>query len=149
MNRCNPGICAAVAIAQLLYGAAAFAGDGDAKSQVLAQEGKYTAGILRGDTKLLDSVWADSFVDTNANAFLRDKATMLAIVAKSTPPTRIIESNRVISIYGSTAVVTVEFRVIGRQSGQPYESSGRATDVWVLQSGVWRCVAAHSSEVGK
>jgi hypothetical protein len=147
VHKVSVGICAAIGVLRLLYGTAALADPGDAKAQVLAQEKKYTAGILRGDVRLLDSVWADSFVDTNGNAVMRDKAAMLALVAKSPPPRSIVESHRLISIYGLTAVVTVEFRVMGESAGKAYTSTGRATDVWVSQGGVWRCVAAHSSEV--
>lgn len=146
MNRYVATICGLVAAAQLFFGVTAFADSGNAESQILAQEKKYTDGILHGDIKLLDSLWANSFVDTNGNAVLRDKPAMLAIIGKNTPPTSIIESNRIISIYGSTAVVTVEFLVTGVGNGKPYSSKGRATDVWVLQNGVWKCVAAHSSE---
>ena len=34
--------------------------------QILLQERKYTAGVLHGDIRLLDSVFADSFVDTSS-----------------------------------------------------------------------------------
>lgn len=120
---------------------------GSVKRQILLQEEKYTAGILHGDVELLDSVFADTFVDTNARGIIRDKQAMLAILARETPPISITERSRRISVYGQVAVVTVEFAVKGIEGGKPYTFRGRATDVWALQNGTWRCVAAHSSEI--
>lgn len=117
------------------------------KRQILLQEGKYTAGILHGDVKLLASVFADTFADTNSRGKIRDKQAMLAILAKATPPTSITERNRIISVYGDVAVVTVEFTAKGIDGGKPYTYLGRATDVWALQNGTWRCIAAHSSQI--
>jgi ketosteroid isomerase-like protein len=120
---------------------------GTVKQQILLQEEKYNAGILHGDLKLLDSVFADTFVDTNSRGKIRDKQAMLAILAKETPPSSITERNRIISVYGAVAVVTVEFAAKGIDGGKHYRYRGRATDVWALQNGTWRCVAAHSSEI--
>lgn len=114
-------------------------------AEVLDREHQYTAGLLRGDTRLLASVFADSFVDTSESGVLRNKRQLLAILARQIPPISITETDRKIQIYGSTAVVTVKFDVKGRDHGKPYESAGRATDVWIKRAGKWYCVAAHSS----
>lgn len=115
--------------------------------QILLQESKYTAGVLHRDVTLLDSVFAGSFLDTSSSGIVRDKRQMLAVFAAETPPSSIEERGRKIAVYGNAAVVTVEFIVKGVDGGKPYEFHGRATDVWVLQNGTWRCVAAHSSEI--
>jgi len=116
-------------------------------TEILERERQYTAGLLRGDTRLLASVFADGFVDTSESGVLRNKRQLLAIVARQAPPLAITETERRIRIYGSTAVVTVKFDVKGREHGKPYDSVGRATDVWVKRAGNWYCVAAHSSAV--
>lgn len=117
------------------------------EGQVLLQEQKYTSGILHGDVRLLDSVFADSFVDASSAGVVRNKRQMLAIFAAETPPGSVEERDRKITIYGDAAVVTVEFVAKGLDGGKPYAFHGRATDVWILQNGTWLCVAAHSSEM--
>ncbi|GEM_PF-301207 len=119
--------------------------DDASAGEVLRREHQYTEGLLHGDTRLLASVFADSFVDTSASGVLRDKRQLLAILARQTPPESITETDRKIRIYGDDAVVTVKFEVKGKDHGKPYEFAGRATDVWIRQDGQWYCVAAHSS----
>lgn len=126
---------------------AAQGGNEPVEKQILAREEDYTNGILHGDLNLLKSVFADDFVDTGSSGHLRTRDEMLALFAQSAPPTSIVEKNRRIAVYGGTAVVTVEFIVTSGQNGKNETFHGRATDVWALENGVWRCVAAHSSEV--
>jgi hypothetical protein len=121
---------------------------GAGATAILEREHQYTAALLEGDTRLLAPVLADSFVDTSESGVLRNKRELLAVVARQAPPGSITESDRRIQIYGSTAVVTVKFDVKGTDHGKPYESIGRATDVWIKRAGTWYCVAAHSSAVG-
>jgi hypothetical protein len=117
------------------------------EEQILARERDYTNGILRGDIGLLKTVFGKDFVDTGSHGHLRTRDEMLAIFAKAAPPASIVESNRRIAVYASTAIVTVEFIVTNIENGKKESFHGRATDVWVIEDGTWRCVAAHSSEI--
>lgn len=119
------------------------------QEQILAREKDYTNGILHGDVALLRTVFGKGFVDTGSSGQLRTRDEMLAIFAKTTPPSSIVEKNRRIDVYGSAAIVTVEFIVTNLENGKPETFHGRATDVWVIEEGSWRCVAAHSSEIKK
>jgi hypothetical protein len=119
------------------------------QEQILAREKDYTNGILHGDINLLKTVFGKNFVDTGSNGHLRKRDEMLAILAKATRPSSIVEKNRRIAVYGSTAIVTVEFIVTSIDNGKTERFHGRATDVWVIEDGSWRCVAAHSSEIKK
>lgn len=118
-----------------------------ADQQVLSRERDYTNGILHHDIKLLESVFARSFVDTGSDGVLRTRQQMLDLIGRSSPVANIEENNRRIDIYGSVAVVTVKFTLSGNDQGKLRTFHGRATDVWVLKSGTWLCVAAHSSEL--
>lgn len=117
----------------------------ESAKQILQREHEYSAALLHGDTKLLASVLADSFVDTNESGVLRDKQQLLHIIAQQTPPISITETDRKIQIYGNAAVVTVKFEAKGAVGGNRYDAVGRATDVWIRQADNWYCVAAHSS----
>lgn len=121
--------------------------DNASVKQVLQREHQYSAALLHGDTKLLASVLADSFVDTSESGVLRNKQQLLQIIAHQAPPASITETDRKIQIYGDTAVVTVKFDVKGMDQGKPYDFAGRATDVWIKREGNWYCVAAHSSAI--
>lgn len=138
---------AAAMMATGLLAAPASIGGGISTKQVLQREHEYSAALLHGDTRLLASVLADSFVDTSESGVLRDKQQLLRIIAHQAPPASITETDRKIQVYGDAAVVTVKFEVKGTAGGNRYDSLGRATDVWIKRADNWYCVAAHSSPI--
>jgi hypothetical protein len=111
-----------------------------------ARENEYTEGVLTSNTRLLDDVWAPSFVDTNEAGGFATKQQQLAKLAHSR--VRIVSlkvDDERTDVYGDTAVVTERFHVVYDLGGKEGEEAGRATDVWVKMKGRWMCVAAHSS----
>jgi ketosteroid isomerase-like protein len=108
----------------------------------------YTAGVLHKDVKLLDSVWADTFVDTDEQGSIATKQEQLAKVANSKTAIKSLNLDQErVDWYGDTAVVTERFKVTYVLDGKEHTETGRATDVWVKQHGEWKCVAAHASTV--
>jgi hypothetical protein len=108
----------------------------------------YTAGVLHKDVKLLDSVWADTFVDTDEQGSIATKQEQLAKVANSKTEIKSLNVDQEhVDWYGDTAVVTERFKVTYVLDGKEHTETGRATDVWVKQHGEWKCVAAHASTV--
>lgn|SRR5262245_44773238 len=109
-------------------------------------EDTYTAGVLHKDVKLLDSVWADTFVDTDEQGSIATKQEQLAKVANSKTEIKSLDVDQErVDWYGDTAVVTERFKVTYVLDGKEQTEIGRATDVWVKQNGEWKCVAAHAS----
>jgi hypothetical protein len=110
------------------------------------RENQYTAGVLHKDVKLLDAVWADTFVDTNETGQMSSKSEQLkkTILSKTIIKSIVVDQER-IDFYNNTAIVTERFRVSYIEKGKVGSETGRATDVWVKQNGQWMCVAAHSS----
>jgi Domain of unknown function (DUF4440) len=98
--------------------------------------------------KLLDSVWADTFVDTDEQGRIATKQEQLAKVAASKTQIRSLDvDQKRVDWYGDTAVVTERFKVTYVLDGKEHTETGRATDVWVKQHGEWKCVAAHARTV--
>lgn len=119
-----------------------------APKDLQARENEYTEGVLTSNTKLLDDVWAPSFVDTNEAGGFATKQQQLAKVAHSRAKivSLKVDQERT-DLYGNTAVVTERFHVVYELDGKTGEETGRATDVWVKMQGRWMCVAAHSSAI--
>lgn len=116
------------------------------------RENQYTEGILTKNTKLLNSVFADSFVDTGASGAISTKPEQLKRIANSPVKIKSLHVDQVrTDMYDNdhAAVVTERFKVVYVANGQEGTESGRATDVWVKQKGKWMCVAAHSSQIVK
>lgn len=127
----------------------AVANNSAAVAEVNARDDLYTLGSEQQDPKILSSVWADSFIDTNGTGVVRNKQQMLAaiIAAKKTgqKTISISISDRRTQVYGNAAVVTGMYTTRVMDGGKPQIAKGRFTDVWVKQHNSWICVAAHSS----
>ena len=117
------------------------------EAEVLAADDHYTHGSLYKDLAELDSVWADTFIDTSG-AVVRNKREMLETIKNTPKLESIMIDDRKVQVYGDTAIVTGRFTATAIENGKKATESGRFTDVWVKQNGKWLCVAAHSSTIG-
>jgi hypothetical protein len=116
------------------------------RAQLQLREDQYTRGVLTGDTRLLEDVWAETFEDTDENGHLSTKKEQLAKVRASTVKllTLHVDQEKT-DFYETMAVVRERFTVTYEDHGNKGTEIGRSTDVWIFQKGKWMCVAAHSS----
>lgn len=147
---------APISVVVCVLSSCAFAQNNTMRQRDLAalqeRENQYTEGILTKNTKLLNSVFADSFVDTSASGAISTKSEQLKRIANSPVKIESLHVDQVrTDMYDNdrTAVVTERFKVVYVANGQEGTESGRATDIWVKQKGKWMCVAAHSSQILK
>ena len=88
-------------------------------------EDTYTAGVLHKDIKLLDSVWADTFVDTDEQGGIATKQEQLAKVAASKAQIKSFDVDQEhVDWYGDTAVVTERFKVTYVLDGKEHTETG-------------------------
>ncbi|SRR6266496_2863295 len=88
-------------------------------------EDTYTAGVLHKDIKLLDSVWADTFVDTDEQDGIATKQEQLAKVAASKAQIKSFDVDQEhVDWYGDTAVVTERFKVTYVLDGKEHTETG-------------------------
>lgn len=118
---------------------------------VNSRDDLYTKGSQLQDLKLLSSVWADTFIDTNGSGVVRNKQQMLAVIAASKKSGQKILSIKIsdqrTQIYGDAAVITGMYTDQVLAKGSTVVARGRFTDVWIKQGNTWNCVAAHSSPI--
>jgi hypothetical protein len=117
------------------------------EAEILTADDHYTHGSLHKDLAELNSVWAESFVDTSG-AVVRNKSEMLKTIKNGPKLESITIDDRKVQVYGGAAVVTGRYTAMAIENGKKVSGSGRFTDVWVKQNGTWLCVAAHSSKIG-
>ena len=118
-------------------------------AEVLAREEDYTRGVRNKDIDLLNTVLAESFVDTSELGKLRNKQRYLELLKadRSTIESLVTDQFKVL-VYGDAAVASSRFVLKAKdESGTLIEEIGRATDFWVKENGRWMCVAAHSSVI--
>ena len=117
------------------------------EAEVLAADDHYTHGSLHKDLAELDSVWAETFIDTSGG-LVRNKREMLETIKNEPKLESIRIDDRKVQVYGDTAIVTGRFTATAIENGKKASDMGRFTDVWVKRNGKWLCVAAHSSAIG-
>jgi len=140
-----------VLIACSLLWLAAMAGAQSAEeSKIIAMENAWNQAQVQHDSKALELMVADTFVDTEYDGQVLNKAQFLASIKQpSYEPSTMVNEDVKVRVYKDVAIVTGGYRVKGTVKGKPYEHHGRFTDTWMNLNGRWQCVASHSSHVGK
>ncbi len=117
--------------------------------QVLIElEQGWNEAFYSKDIAFIENILADDFVATYDDGSRGDKAKELALTAEFNQRVEsALQDEFKVKVYGDTAVVWFTLRLVGIRQGQQVEVTFRYTDVWVLNSGDWRCVSTQSTKV--
>jgi ketosteroid isomerase-like protein len=131
--------------------ARAFAQNDDPKgTKLLVLEHLWNEAQVQRDSRALEGMIADHFVNTEYDGELSDRQKFLADIADPRfQPSSMSLRDTQVSLYKDTAVITGIYHAKGMVSGKPYDHTGRFTDTWVLENGLWLCVASHTSLLKK
>lgn len=128
--------CAATALAQ---------GRGDEKV-ILALENGWNQAQIHHDAKALESLVADTFISTDNEGVVMNKAQFLEDTKDMSYKSDSVANEGVkVTMYDKAAVVTGTYHAKGTSKGKPFDHWGRFTDTWILLDGRWQCVASHTS----
>jgi hypothetical protein len=116
------------------------------ESKILALENAWNQAQLHHDAAALDQLLPATFVNTDYDGTVMNKAQFLADLKDSAYQASLVVNQDVkIYSYNNAAVVTGTYHTKGKYKGKPFEHWGRFTDTWLFQDGIWQCVASHSS----
>ena len=120
------------------------------QAKLLVMEHLWNEAQVNRDARALDFMIGTSFVNTEYDGEVSDKAKFLADIRdpQFNLSTLTIQDLKV-SMYADSAVVVGVYRTRGSYQGKPYEHVGRFTDTWVYSEGRWQCVASHTSLLKK
>ena len=120
------------------------------QAKLLVMEHLWNEAQVNRDARALDFMIGTSFVNTEYDGEVSDKAKFLADIRdpQFNLSTLTIQDLKV-SMYADSAVVIGIYRTKGSYQGKPYEHVGRFTDTWVYAEGRWQCVASHTSLLKK
>ncbi len=121
----------------------------DATTQALIRlENRWVDALMKSDVATLDSIFADSYVDTDEHSHRSDKQGVLSVLKSGELKIESIKlSDMQVYDYGDAAVVTGSASQAGSFQGQPFAAKIIFTDTFVKQNGKWRAVASHRSAV--
>jgi ketosteroid isomerase-like protein len=139
-------------VALMLCGLAAWSQvkktDDEAEKTVAGLENKWLQSQKTNNPDMVAPLLADNFVNTGSDGKVTSKDESLAN-AKATKYDNVNYENLKVTIFGSTAIATGDFKAKGTDSsGKPMDVHERFTDTWVkMPNGQWQCVASHGSPV--
>jgi ketosteroid isomerase-like protein len=120
----------------------------DATQALIRLENRWVAALMKSDVAALDSIFADSYVDTDEHSNRSDKQGVLSVLKSGDLKIESIKlSDMHVYDYGDAAVVTGSASQAGNFKGQPFAARIIFTDTFIKKNGKWRAVASHRSAV--
>ena len=111
-------------------------------------ENSWVAALMKSDAMTLDSIFADTYVDTDEQSHRSDKQGVLSVLKSGELKMVSIKfSDMQVYVYGDAAVVTGSTAQVESFKGQPLTAMIIFTDTFVRQNMRWRAVASHRSTV--
>lgn len=104
--------------------------------------------MVKADTAALDTILADSYVDTDESGSRFDKRGVLAALKSGDlklESITLLETH--VQRYGDSAVLTGASAQSGAFGGQPIAPKILFTATVVLQNGEWKAAAAHRTAI--
>jgi ketosteroid isomerase-like protein len=139
----------------LLVGAGCWAqvstpGDDAQTGKLLTLEHMWNEAQVNRDSRAVQGMIADRFVNTEYDGDVSDRERFLADIRdpQFKPAFANIQDLKV-NFYRDTAIVTGVYHTKGSYNGKSYDHVGRFTDTWVREEGKWLCVASHTSLLPK
>lgn len=120
------------------------------KSKLIALENAWNQAQIHRDGDALHTLTADTFVYTDWDGTVYNKAKFIADVKDPSVHTTLVANDNVeVYFYPGVAVVTGTYHAKGANQGTPFDHYGRFTDTWILSGGQWQCVASHTNLIKK
>jgi ketosteroid isomerase-like protein len=120
---------------------------GEASTRALVDvENKWVEALVKSDIATLDSICADTYVDTDEHSHRSGKEDVFSFLKSGDLKLDSIKlSDMQVRLYGDAAVVIGSAVQAGNFLGSPLATNVIFTDTFVKQNGKWRAVASHRS----
>lgn len=121
-------------------------GTGATTEALINLENRWVGALMKSDVASLDSIFSDTYVDTDEHSHRSDKQGVLSVLKSGELKIESIKlSDMRVYDYGDAAVVTGSASQVGNFKGQPLTVTIIFTDTFARQNGKWRAVASHRS----
>ncbi|MCU1242236.1 MAG: hypothetical protein JWO71_2962 [Candidatus Acidoferrum typicum] len=119
----------------------------DAATRALIDvENKWVEALVKSDIATLDSIFADTYVDTDEHSHRTDKEGVFSVLKSGDlklDSLKLFDMH--VHLYGDAAVVIGSSAQAGSFLGGPLATNIIFTDTFVKQNGKWKAVASHRS----
>jgi hypothetical protein len=120
------------------------------ENRLIALENAWNQAQLHHDDKALDGLVPGTFVYTDYDGTVMDKARFLADL-KDPDYHATLMTNQGVKVYPyqNVAIVIGTYHAKGTYKRKPFDHYGRFTDTWIYQNSKWQCVASHTNLIQK
>lgn len=120
------------------------------KSKLIAIENAWNQAQLHRDGKAISRMIVDTFVYTDTDGTVMNKAKFIADLQDPAVKTTLVVNDDVqVYLYPGVAVVTGGYHTKGTYQKKAFDHYGRFTDTWILVHNEWLCVASHTNQIKK
>src|SRR5262249_39685776 len=120
------------------------------REELLTLERESAQAFVRNDADAIDRQMAEDWTIITPEGNQLDRSTFLGLIQSGDLSHEAMEfADTSVRVYGDTAVVTARATSKGRFKGHPFSELERSTDVFVKQSGQWKCVLTHLTRIAK
>jgi len=120
------------------------------KSKLIALENAWNQAQIHRDAKALSELTADTFIYTDWDGTLMNKATFIRDAKDPSVDTTLATNDDVVVyFYPGVAIVAGAYHTKGTSKGKPFDHYGRFTDTWIRSKQTWQCIASHTNLVKK
>jgi ketosteroid isomerase-like protein len=120
------------------------------EEEVLRIESEFSHAMVHNDVEEVGQFLADDWIIIDPDGGIIDKAQFLGVIKSGALTHEMMESHDTrVRIYGDTAIVTTLTSTKGKFNGEGFTTQERATDVFVKQSGRWRCALSQLTRFAK
>ena len=120
------------------------------ESKLIALENLWNQAQLHHDAKALNQLVSDTFVYTDYDGTVMNKAQFMADLKDPAYRATLITNEDVkVYPYQSAAIVIGTYHSKGTYKRQPFDHYGRFTDTWIYENNKWECVASHTNLIKK
>ena len=120
------------------------------REKLIALENAWNQAQLHRDSKAVEQLLPETFVYTDTDGALMNKAKFLADVRDPNyRASSIVNDNVEVFPYQNTAVVIGIYHAKGTYKGKAFDHRGRFTDTWIYTGGTWQCAASHTTLIAK
>ncbi len=135
-----------VAIGLLIAGAGLLSAADDARDEILKRSKAYDAAIKAGDAKALDKLLDDDGQFITGRSRFPGKREYIADFVGRHYESTATETNSV-RVFGTTAIEVGTWFSSGKEEGKPFKTRGRASTVWIRESGRWVVTIDHLTTI--
>ena len=120
------------------------------ESKLIALENLWNQAQLHHDAKALNQLVSDTFVYTDYDGTVMNKAQFMAdLKDPAYRATLITNEDMKVYPYQSAAIVIGTYHSKCTYKRQPFDHYGRFTDTWIYENNKWQCVASHTNLIKK